>query len=466
VEVSLGFVVSKFGWVYLLACFTVLVFCLIGIFGSWGDLRLGLEGESPEFGFRAWISMLFSAGMGIGLIFYGVFEPLTHLLKPPLGQAEPSSPQAAFLALRYTIFHWGFHPWSIYALLGLGLAWVQFRLGKPAIISNIFLGLGIRESSLFGKIIDAIAVLGVVFGVATSLGMGALQIHEGLSRFFSVPKGLSVTFTIILITSVCYMVSASTGIGKGIRFLSFMNMILAGILVVVVLFVSRTDFLIEILFTSIGNYLQNFLTMSFRMAPFSDSSWLADWTFFYWAWWISWAPFVGSFIARISKGRTIREFLIGVLVVPTLLSAVWFSILGGSAIYQELFLGADFASLSRSSGLEFAIFDSLGLLPLGQGLSLLCLVLLFVFFVTSADSAVYVLGVLSSGGNPNPSLGSKILWGCFLSGIAMLLLGMGGLESLQSFAILISVPFAILLFFMVFSMARLLSGKDRFSSDS
>lgn len=428
---------------------------------KFGDIKLGEDDEVVQYKFKSWLAMLFSAGMGIGLVFYGISEPLSHFIEPPLGLAEPRTAQAAFLSLRYTFFHWGVHPWAIYALLGMSMAYSQFRMKEKSLISTLFKPLGLSEESLSAKVIDAISICGVAFGVATSLGLGSLQIHSGLTRIFHLPTGTSITLTIVFLTTILYLISACTGLDKGIRILSNINMVLAGLLVFFVLFSGPTNFLVELLFTSIGNYLQNFLAMSFRMAPFTDSTWLKNWTLFYWAWWISWAPFVATFIARISRGRTIREFMIGVLLLPTLLSMVWFSVLGGTGIFAELYEGLKISSQIHldPSSMLFIVLEKL---PWGYWISILAIALVMVFFITSADSATFVLGMLSSNGNANPSLISKLLWGTMISLIASGLLVNGGLESLQSLAIITSLPFAVLVFVLVFSMQKKLSKDPKF----
>jgi len=460
-SLSLSFIISKFGWFYLLVTFSVFVYCVYLTLSKYGNIKLGEDSDPVQYNFKSWLAMLFSAGMGIGLVFYGISEPLAHFLDPPLGLAEPKTPQAAFLSLRYTFFHWGVHPWAIYALLGMSMAYFQFRKKDKSLISTLFKPLGLKSESLFAKFIDAISICGVAFGVATSLGLGSLQIHSGLTRLFDIPTGMSVTLTIVSVTTVLYLISACTGLDKGIRILSNLNMVLAGLLVMFVLFTGPTNFLVELLFTAIGNYLQNFISMSFRMAPFTDSGWLQNWTLFYWAWWISWAPFVATFIARISKGRTIREFMIGVLLLPTVLSMVWFSVLGGTGIFTELYQDLNISSLI-SQDPSAILFITLEKLPLGYWISIIAIALVMVFFITSADSATFVLGMLSSDGNANPSLISKLIWGTMISLVASGLLINGGLKSLQSLAIITSLPFAILIFVLIFSIHKSLRMDEKF----
>ncbi|MDF3818367.1 BCCT family transporter [Leptospira sp. 96542] len=450
-KATLSFILTKFGWLYLLIGFTLLCVCLYLVFGPYSSVKLGKDDDRPTYPFFSWLAMLFAAGMGIGMVFYGVTEPLSHYKNPPLGLAEPNTPEAGILALRYTIFHWGLHPWAIYGFLGLCIAYNRFRNNRTYLIGDLFTSLGLKIH--WKQWIDVVSLIGVSFGVATSLGLGSLQIHSGLSYVFGLPEGIYITVFIILLTTVFYISSAMIGLDKGIKILSNGNMILAMILMFALLFLGPTNFIIELFFSSVGTYLQNLITMSFRMAPFTDSHWLRDWTFFYWAWWISWAPFVATFIARISKGRTIKEFLSGVLLVPCLLSAFWFSVLGGSAIYLERFEAVPIYELAGGD-ITKMLFVTFGYLPFGEVLSFLSIFLVFIFFITSADSATFVLGMFASGGKPDPSLKVKFLWGSMISILACALLLSGGLLALQTMAIIISFPFALVLFLLVWAFLK------------
>lgn len=453
-------ILSKFGWIYLLVGFLILCSCFYLMIGKYSSLTLGKDGDKPTYTYLSWLSMLFAAGMGIGLVFYGVAEPLSHYKKPPLGLANAETPESAILALRYTFFHWCLHPWAIYGFLGLCIAYYRFRLDRKYLISQLFSTR--RISKLYSQGIDALSMTGVAFGVATSLGLGSLQIHAGLHGLFDYPLGIEFTIGLIAVTTFLYLTSALTGLDRGIRILSNTNLILAIILLISVFFLGPTNFLVEIFFSSIGSYLQNFISMSFRMAPFSDSTWLTKWTFFYWAWWISWAPFVATFIARISKGRTIREYLLGVMIVPSLLSAFWFSVLGGTAIYLERFKGIQIIN-NANQEITSVLFDTLEHLPFGEILSFFSIILILVFFVTSADSATFVLGMFSSEGDPDPNVKTKIIWGSFVSILASALLYLGGLEALQTIAIIISFPFTLLLFFLIWSFFKDLKEESKFS---
>jgi len=334
---ALGFLIDAFGWVFILATFAFLVFVIFLAFSRYGRIKLGTDDDEPEFRTSSWVAMMFSVGMGIGLMFYGVAEPISHMSAPPNGLAKPGTEAAAGLAMEYSYFHWALHPWAIYAVVGLSLAYFTFRKGKRNLISSAFYPiLGNRVDGPAGKAIDTLAIFATLFGTATSLGLGALQINGGLNYLWDVPNSTAVAILVIAVMTALFILSAVSGVHRGIQWLSNVNMVLAVVLVLFLLVVGPTVFILNTFTESIGGYVSNLVPMSFRTAAFSDADWLASWTIFYWAWWISWTPFVGTFIARISKGRTIREFILGVLVVPSVVTFVWFGVLGGTAINLEL----------------------------------------------------------------------------------------------------------------------------------
>ncbi|WP_085524158.1 glycine betaine uptake BCCT transporter [Tuberibacillus sp. Marseille-P3662] len=450
------FLQLKFGWFYLISSSIFLIFSIYLIFSRWGKIRLGKDDDQPEYSLISWFGMLFSAGMGIGLVFWGVSEPLSHYAVPPFG--EPKSEQAAKLALRYSFFHWGLHPWGIYTVIALSLAYFKFRKGVPGVISATFQPLlGDKIHGPIGKIIDIIAVFATIFGVATSLGLGAIQISSGVSYISDIPKTTGVQFIIILIVTVLFMLSAISGLGRGIKWLSNTNILLAGLLMVFLLFAGPTNFLLNYFTSTLGSYLQNLPKMSFRLAPFDEQSgqWIQDWTIFYWAWWIAWSPFVGTFIARVSRGRTIREFVIGVLAVPTIFSALWFAVFGGSGVYLDKFLGNDVSSVVQKQ-YEIGLFAVLDYFPMSTVMTLIAILLISSFFITSADSATFVLGMQTSNGKLNPSLAIKLCWGVIQSAAAAVLLFSGGLNALQTASIISAFPFAFILLFMIVSLVKAL----------
>ncbi|MBX0356599.1 BCCT family transporter [Halobacillus sp. Nhm2S1] len=453
-----GFLTEKFGWFYLLSATGFLIFAIFLVFSKYGKLKLGKPDDEPEYPYITWFAMLFSAGMGIGLVFWGSAEPLFHFHTPPIPGQEPMSEQAAQSAMKYTFFHWGFHPWAFYSVIALALAYFKFRKDAPGVISAALtpvLGEK-RVKGPLGTMIDFIAVFATIFGVATSLGLGALQISSGLA--FTI-DGLEDTFTlqltIIAVVTILFMTSAMTGLNKGIKYLSNTNVVLAIGLMVFMLFAGPTNFIMDYFTTSFGSYLRDLPYMSFRMTPFEeDSSWVQSWTIFYWAWWISWAPFVGTFIARVSRGRTIREFILGVLLVPTVFGALWFSVFGGTAISLEYFNNVDLYSDVSELGAEVALFSMLENVPLGSIMSIIGLLLISTFFITSADSATFVLGMQTTNGSLNPTNQVKFTWGVIQAGAAAVLLWQGGLGALQTAAIIAAFPFTFIMILICFSLFK------------
>jgi glycine betaine transporter len=447
----LGVLTEKFGWFYLIATFGFLIFSIFLAFSKFGSIRLGADTDRPEYTNRSWFAMLFSAGMGIGLVFWGVAEPLSHYMTPPQ-EATPQTAQAARLAMRYSFFHWGLHAWAIYTVIGLAIAYFTFRKGQSGLISSTFYPLlGEKVKGPIGKAIDILAIIATIFGVATSLGLGTLQINGGLNHLINVPNNFTSQLLIIVVVTILYLISATTGLDKGIKILSNANLMVAAALLVFVLFAGPTSFLFDVFTTTLGSYLQNLVQMSLTLTPFSAGSWIKDWTLFYWAWWIAWAPFVGMFIARVSKGRTVKEFVLGVLLVPSVFGFLWFSVFGGTALNLELFHNGNIAEAAQSD-VTSALFNTLQQLPVGMTLSGLATLLIITFFITSADSATFVLGMLSSNGIANPTTRVKLVWGLLQSTIAAVLLMSGGLQGLQTASIVAAAPFAIIMVLMCYSL--------------
>ncbi len=460
----LDYVIATFGWVYLLAVTGFLVFVVFLAFSRYGRIKLGKEEDEPEFTTVGWLSMLFAAGVGLSFLFWGVAEPASHFGTPPYGMVKAGTVDAAELSLQYTFFHWGLHPWAVYAVVAMALAYFNFRKDGGNLISAAFRPLiGERVNGPIGKAIDILAIFAVLFGVATALGIGALQLNGGLNYVFGVPNVSGVQVGIIAVLTVAFMISAATGISRGILYLSLLNMGIAVTLLVFVLLAGPTVFLLETFTQSIGQYLGNFTQMSFRAGAFTDSEWAQNWTLFYWAWWISWAPFVGTFIARISRGRTIRQFVFGVLFAPTLFSFLWFTVFGGSALYLDLYQGGNIAK-TAANNLPQSLFDTLTAFPLGAVTSILALVLVSIFFITSADSATFVLGSMSANGAVNPSAPVKLTWGVVIASFAAILLLAGGLSALQTATITAAVPFAIVMICLCFSLYKSLSEEVRETS--
>ncbi|NHC47444.1 BCCT family transporter [Motilibacter aurantiacus] len=449
-----AFLVDRFGWFYLLTASGVLVLVVALAVSRFGTVRLGGDEERPEYSTRAWFAMLFSAGMGIGLVFWGVAEPVAHYTAPP--EADPGTNEAAREALRYSFFHWGLHPWAIYAALALALAYARFRKGAPATVSAALRPvLGARADGALGRVVDVTAVVATVFGVATSLGLGAAQVNGGLAALDDrIPVSDGVQLAVIALVTLLFLASALSGIGRGIKWLSAANMVLALSLLCFVLVTSgRANALVGVFTTTLGGYLTELPTMSLQAGPFDAdrSTWINQWTIFYWAWWISWSPFVASFIARVSRGRTIREFVAGVLAVPTLMSGLWFSVFGGAGVLAERDSGA-LGGLGTESQL-FALLDGL---PGGTIAAAGAVVLVTTFFITSADSATFVLGSFSTPGGRDPHRLVTVAWGVLISAAAAVLLVGGGLEGLQTASIVSAFPFALVLLVAVASLTKAL----------
>ncbi|MGM7703212.1 BCCT family transporter [Pseudalkalibacillus sp. Hm43] len=449
-----SFFMKSFGWFYQLSATFFLVFALFLIFSRYGKIKLGKEEDKPEFSRPTWFAMLFSAGMGIGLLFFGVSEPISHFANPPIGEGGTS--EAAKNALQYTYLHWGFHAWAIYAIVALALAYYKFRKGYPGLVSATLIPiLGDKAKGPIGIIIDIIAVIATLFGVAASLGLGAAQINGGLSYLTGVPNNFTIQFTIVAIVTVLFLISAATGIKRGIKWLSNANLGLALILFIVFIFLAPTVFVLDLFTTTLGGYVQNLASMGLRLAPFSEdnATWLQSWTIFYWAWWIAWAPFVGTFIARVSRGRTIREFITAVLIIPTLVCAFWFAIFGGTGIYMEYNLGLDVSG----QALETALFFVYEQLPFTIILVVVTLLLILTFFITSADSATFVLGMQTTYGSIDPPTIVKIVLGLVLSASAVVLMFTGGLQGFQSAIIISAFPLGVVLLFTSYALVKAFS---------
>jgi len=441
------------GWWYLWVVAAAVGFALFLAFSRYGNLVLGDEDEEPTFSRGAWFSMLFAAGMGIGLVFWGAAEPISHFANPPPGVAA-LTPEAANVAMRYAFFHWGLHPWALYSVVALAIAFFQFRRGAPATIGATVVELP-HAPAWAAQSVDFLAVIATAFGVATSLGLGALQINAGLNAVFGMPMGTAWQVGIVVVTTLLFLTSALSGLDRGIKWLSSTNLMLAGLIALFVFVVGPTIAILDTFTNTLGAYLTNFARMSLRLTPFRDDNWVGGWTVFYWAWWISWSPFVGLFIARVSRGRTIREFVVGTLLAPALAAFVWFSVFGGTALHLQIFAGAPLVPEVQADVAKalFALFD---MLPGSGVLALLTTVLVLVFFVTSGDSATFVLGMLSERGNPHPAARTKLAWGLLVSAIAVALLLAGGLKALQSAAIVFALPFAVVVVLMAVSLFRAL----------
>lgn len=450
-------VVTYGGWIFTLLAAVVLLFLLYVGFSRYGKIPLGKDGEAPAYSMGSWIAMLFAAGMGVGLIFFGVYEPITYYMTPPPGRAEAETYQAMHSAMAQTIFHWGLQAWAIYALVGAAVGYAAYRRGRPLLMSAIF---GRRAHlTMGGRLIDTFAIIGILFATSASLGLGTLQIGSGLQIITGIGEvGNGLLIAIIAILTCVFLISAVSGVAKGIRRLSNFNMVLAAIVAFFLFVAGPTVFLLNFIPSVVGTYfgeMFQMISMSASWGPEAEE-FMRYWTLFYWAWWVSWAPFVGTFVARISRGRTLRQYVTVVLLAPTLICVLAFSIFGGTAIWLQR-SGTDIASAASPEAMLFLMLDAL---PLSQITPIVIIILLAVFFITSADSATLVMASMSQQGKPHPDKKITIFWGLALAGVSSIMLLVGGSDALQGLQDLVTVaalPFAVILLALIPAFLRDLS---------
>lgn len=442
-----AFISNTFGWYYLVIIMIFLGFCVYLALSRFGQIKLGKPGEKPEFSLVSWFAMLFSAGMGMGLVFWTTAEPISHAFLSTPG-SEEGSDRAVQEALQYSFFHWGVHAWAVYAIVALVLAYFKFHKGSKGLISATLIPLFGEKSmnGIAGKLIDSLAVIATIVGVASTLGFGSAQINGGLSFLFGTPDTFSFQLLILAISTLLFIGSAWSGIGRGIKYLSNINMGLAFILLLLMLIVGPTLYILNMFTSTMGGYISNFFDMSFHLEPLDQNNrtWINNWTIFYWAWWISWSPFVGIFIARISKGRSIKEFILGVLFVPSIVCFIFFAVFGVSALNLEQ---KGIAAISEFS-LETATFGMLEQYPMGTLMSIITIFVVLIFFITSADSATFVLGMQTTDGSLNPSNWVKVTWGLVQSAVAAIVVYFGGTDGLQNILIIAALPFSIVIILM------------------
>lgn len=453
-----SFITHRFRWLFIILMNVTVVFSLYIALSRYGDIRLGHQTEHPEYSLLSWFGMLFSAGIGIGLLYWGTAEPLYHFMAPPMGQAE--TVETAKQAMSISFLHWGIHAWALYCVVALSLAYFHYRRGLPLSIRSVLYPLiGQKIYGKWGHVVDTLAVFGTMFGVVTSLGLGAMQINAGFSNVFGIPNNVPVQLCLIAIITAMATLSVMMGLDKGIKRLSDINIVLTVLLLGFMLLFGPTQFIIDSFIENIGNYVSQLIPLGFWSEAYSNTDWQANWTIFYWAWWVSWSPFVGIFVARISRGRTIREFIFGVLFIPMLLLFFWFTTFGGSAVHMELMgnyglieaVKADYGS---------AIFKLIEYYPLTKPLTLVIVVMIMLWFVTSSDSASLVIDMLTAGGDTNPPKIQRLFWALSQGVIAAVLLVAGGLSALQAVAIIAGFPFAIVVFVMMYCLWRGLT-RDR-----
>lgn len=453
-----GFFTHDFAWLYLLAMTFFVGFSIFIACSKWGKIRLGSDDAKPEYSTVSWFAMLFGAGMGVGLVFWGIAEPVSHYINPMSG-IEGGTAEAADFAMRAVFMHWGVHPWSGYAVIGLALAYFQFRKNRPGLMSTILEPLIGEKGSKgwLGKLFDILAVFATVAGVVTSLGLGVLQINSGLNYLFGIPTTIVIQIIIILVISVIFIGTAVSGIDKGIKMISDANLYIAFFIMIACFLIGPKLEIVNNLLNGVGQYIGNFVQDSFGITAYGDNSWMEGWRVFYWAWWIAWAPFVGMFIARISKGRTIREFVAGVVLAPTLASIIWFAIFGtlGTNLGIKEILSMDVLSQVASTP-ETGVFVVMTEYPLGKILAVITLVLLCTFFITSANSGTYVLSQLTENGSLNPGKSKMLVWGIIMTVLSIGLLMAGGLKPLQTISIAAAFPFIFIMIVTTVSLVKAL----------
>lgn len=439
-----AWITTNASWFYILAVAIILLAVVFMGVSRYGDIKLGPDHSVPDFANYSWFAMLFSAGMGIGLMFFGVAEPVMHYLSPPVG--EGGSAFAASEAMKITFFHWGLHAWAIYAIVALILAYFGYRHDLPLTLrSALYPLIGERIYGPIGHAVDIFAVLGTVLGVATSLGFGVAQINSGLNYLFDVPVAIWVQVVLIVVAMVLATISLVSGLDRGIRILSETNLLFAVLLMIIVLVLGPTVFILKAYVENTGGYLAELVDKTFNLYAYEPSDWIGGWTLFYWGWWIAWSPFVGMFIARISRGRTIRQFVSGVMLVPAGFTLAWMTVFGDTAIY--MIHVQDIASLGEAVEADSAqaLFAFLEHFPLGYFLSLLAMLMVLVFFVTSADSGALVVDMLASGGRNKTPLWQKLFWATTMAAIAIALLLADGLTALQTATIASALPYTLFL---------------------
>lgn len=448
-----AFISDKFGWYYMFVIVAMISFCLFLMFSRFGEIKLGKDDDEPEFSLPAWFAMLFSAGMGIGLMFFTTAETISHAFANA-PNAEPGSDQAIEESLQYAAFHWGFHGWGLYAIVALVLAYFQFHKEAPGLVSSTLIPIFGDKAmrGMPGVIVDTLAIFATIVGVSSTLGFGSAQINSGLTYLFNAPKAFWFQLVILIVATVLFIISAWSGLGKGIKILSSVNMWVAAALVTVLFVVGPSMYILNMFTTTIGNYAGHFLEMSFQLKPLSEQgrAWINEWTIFYWAWWISWSPFVGMFIARVSKGRTIRQFVAGVLLAPTLVTIIFFSVFGVSALNVEQTGLAQLSELATETA-TFGMFEHY---PIGGILSFVTVFVIAIFFITSADSATFVLGMFSTDGRLNPDNKVKIIWGIVLSAMAAIVLFSGGIQGFENMLIIAALPFSAIVILMAVSFFK------------
>ena len=450
-----AWIIANVSWLYILAVAIILLMVVLLALSRYGEIKLGPDHSEPDYSYLTWFSMLFSAGMGIGLMFFGVAEPVMHFLSPPVG--EGGTVAAAREAMKITFFHWGLHAWAIYAIVAMILAYFSYRQGLPLTLrSALYPLIGERIYGPIGHAVDIFAIIGTVLGVATSLGLGVTQINTGLNHLYGVPISVPVQIALIAGTTVLATISVVTGLDKGVRRLSELNLTLAVRLLLLVLIAGPTVFILQTFVQNTGNYFSQIVTATFNLYAYEPNDWIGGWTLFYWGWWLAWSPFVGLFIARISRGRTIREFVTGVLLVPTAFTLLWMTVFGDTAIHMILWEHVTSLGEAIEQDSSLALFAFLEYFPFASLLSLIAIIMVVVFFVTSADSGALVVDMLASGGQGQTPVWQRVFWAGSMGAVAIALLLADGLTALQTATIASALPFTIVLLCAMWGLLKAL----------
>ncbi len=453
-QIANDWIILDAGWFYMLAVGVFVIFLFGVAISPLGKVKLGPDDSEPDYKFSTWVAMLFSAGMGIGIVFYGVAEPITHFSTPP--DALPGTPQAARDAMEVTFFHWGVHAWAIYGVMGLALAYFGYRRGEPLAIRSAFLPLfGDRVRGPLGDFIDIFAVVGTLAGLATSLGLGVSQLNASLTYLMGIDQTLNTQMVLIAIVTVLATITVATGLDNGIRWMSEAIIAISGILMLLILALGPTQFLLQAVVENIGLYLNAFISRTFHIYAYEPTDWVGTWTLFYWGWWISWAPFVGLFVARVSRGRTIREFLIGVLLAPAGFSFVWFTIFGDAAIWLDINVADGAISHTVAQNMPIALFSLFEYLPLSNLLAWITGLLVAIYFVTASDAGALVIAMITSrdqGEHGEPALWLRVFWALTCGGVAAVLLLAGGLAAVQMAAVIAALPLSVIMLVMCYGI--------------
>jgi choline/glycine/proline betaine transport protein len=460
------FIASNLSWYYIALMNFYLIFALLLVFSKYGKIRLGANSDKPEFSYFAWFSMLFGAGIGIGILFWSIAEPIFYLQSNPfISDTQSMTAEAAQVAMRVAIFHWGLHGWALYAVLGMTFAYFTYRKGLPlSIRSALYPIFGERIYGPIGHVADLLAVLGTVFGIATSLGLGAQQMNAGISYLLDIEISTAIQILLIAVISIVATASVLSGVNKGIRILSELNMTLTLLILALFVVFGPTLYLLSSIAANTVDYLINAPALGVWLAPAEHAKWQSDWTIFYWGWWLAWSPFTGIFIARISRGRTVREFILVVLIVPTVLTIVWITIFGNSAMFIELF-GDGGVAAAVNADTTTALFKTIELLDVGYVLTgimaTICTFMLLTYFVTSADSATLVICTLVAMGKKDPPAKLRIFWGVAIGAVAAVLLYSGGLQALKTASIVVALPFSVVLILATYGLCKSLYGEGK-----